>query len=228
MISFRACRVWTTTALVLVLFVVLTSSSAPAAGARHEKRAKCPASAADSVIANGDAEVYVALGRGADEGLEVAFGCAYAQGRSYRLGIIEKCIGSSAGGCGFTLEHEILAGPVIAYAEAVKGSRKDGVFVRDLRNGRLLHQATSVVGQITDVVVKSDGAVVWIVENEKLSSMEIGYYEVYAIDKSGKRVLASGNDINPFSLALSSNTYRGAPPEVYWSQGGKAFSTPLN
>jgi hypothetical protein len=227
MISFRACRVWTTTALVLVLFVVLISSSAPAAGARHKARPKCPYSAAESVIANGEVEVYGAPGHGAYEGLEVAFGCAYAQGHSYRLGVIEECLGSSSGGCGFSFEHETLAGSVIAYTEGVPG-HKDSVFVRDLRNGRLLHRVISVVGQITDVVVKSDGAVVWIVENEKLSSMEIGYYEVYAIDKSGKRVLASGNDINPFSLALSSNTYRGAPPEVYWSQGGKAFSTPLN
>jgi hypothetical protein len=222
MISFRACRVWTTTALVLVLFVVLTSSSAPAAGARHEKRAKCPASAADSVIANGDAEVYVALGRGADEGLEVAFGCAYAQGRSYRLGIIEKCIGSSAGGCGVTLENETLVGPIVAYSYEVGGPYRYGMFARNLRNGRLLRQASSV-GPTIDLVAKSDGAMAWIVVSRSYSCC-VGpppELEVRALDKSGNRRLAAGTGIAPRSLALAGNT-------LYWTQGGKPMSAVLN
>jgi hypothetical protein len=216
-------RITTIAVFSLVLFIGLAGWSSAAT-----RQAKCPNSVAAIVIADAQVEVYEAPGHGANEGLVVALGCAYAQGRSYRLGVIDECIGSSSGACGFSFEHETLAGPVVAYTEEARGSNKDAIFVRDLRNGRLLYQATSVVGRITDVVVKSDGAVAWIAENKKLSSREVGYYEVNVIDKLGSRVLALGNNINPFSLALASRSYHGAPPEIYWTQGGRAFSAPLN
>jgi hypothetical protein len=211
------------TVSVLVLFASLTSSSAPAAGARHKARPKCPYSAAESVIANSQAEVYGAPGRGTYEGLDEAFGCAYAQGRSYRLSTIEECLGSSSGGCGVSFELEILAGSVVAYTAEAKGPQRYGVFVRNLRNGRLLHVATSATGPVEDLVVKSDGAVAWVVQKrprpENLSGPP-AESEIYAFDKSGKRLLASGTEIAPNSLALAGST-------LYWTQGGKAFSAPL-
>jgi hypothetical protein len=64
------------------------------------------------------------------------------------------------------------------------------------------------------IVVKSDGSVAWIVE----SSSE---YQVRAVDKSGSRVLSSGTNIDPHSLALAGST-------LYWTQGGKPKSAMLN
>lgn len=66
--------------------------------------------------------------------------------------------------------------------------------------------------------MKSDGAVAWIVETGYPDNVE---YHVYAIDKTGRRMLASSADIVPYSLALAGNT-------VYWTQGGQPASTPLN
>jgi hypothetical protein len=224
-----------------VLFIGLAGWSSTATGARH-RQAKCPNSVTAIVIADAQIEVYEAPGQGANEGLVVAYGCAYAQGRSYRLGVVEgeNCVGSETGGCG-GIKLVTLAGSVVAYTEGTGSSSEsiNRIVVRNLRGGRILHRVPTGTrvhprrgyvgsGLARALVVKSDGAVAWIAENDELTVEEATYYEVHRIDRAGSQVLASGNDINPFSLALSSNTYRGAPPEVYWSQGGKAFSTPLN
>ncbi len=128
---------------------------------------------------------------------------------------------------------ETLAGTVVAYAEAaVYGNGKEEapryfMVVRDLSTGRVLHKVTTGVfvkpetvpvsiGSVTAIVVRSDGAVAWIIET--------GFpaiYQVYAIDKSGRRVLASSADIIPYSLALAENM-------LYWTQGSRPFSASLN
>jgi len=45
-------------------------------------------------------------------------------------------------------------------------------------------------------------------------------YEVRAVDKTGSRLLASGGDIDPTSLALAGST-------LYWTQGSLPFSAQL-
>jgi hypothetical protein len=100
------------------------------------------------------------------------------------------------------------------------------VIVRDLRSGRVLRSTptgTSTnpmvvgVGPTTSIVLKKDGAVAWIVD----TSGEQNRYQVHAADRSGARLLASGSDVDPSSLALAGST-------LYWTQGGKAFSAALN
>ena len=71
------------------------------------------------------------------------------------------------------------------------------------------------------MVVKSDGAVAWIAENEIGPPHGPPEYEVNAVDKTGNRTLAAGTDIAPSSLALAGST-------LYWTQGGKPMSAPLN
>jgi hypothetical protein len=66
-------------------------------------------------------------------------------------------------------------------------------------------------------VVKRDGSVAWIVE----TNQEEGRYQVHAVDKSGSRVLATGPDVDPTSLALAGST-------LYWAQGDQPFSASLN
>jgi hypothetical protein len=69
------------------------------------------------------------------------------------------------------------------------------------------------IGPITSLVVKPDAAVAWIVNTDE----ENGGYQVHAADKTGPRVLATGADIAPGSLALAGST-------LYWTQGGRPFS----
>jgi hypothetical protein len=102
------------------------------------------------------------------------------------------------------------------------------VVVRDLRTGRVLHRVPTGMKEIahpmyvgdgptTAIVVKSDGAVAWVLD----TAQQAARYQVHALDKSGERVLASGSDVDPHSLALAGST-------LYWKQGGKPFSTVLN
>jgi hypothetical protein len=103
------------------------------------------------------------------------------------------------------------------------------VVVENLRTGRVLHKVPTGtsspgavgIGPVVSLVVKSDGAVAWIVENEIPARHVPAEYEVHAVDKTGNRLLASGSDIDPHSLALAGST-------LYWTQGGKPMSAPLN
>jgi hypothetical protein len=72
-------------------------------------------------------------------------------------------------------------------------------------------------GEARVIVVKSDGAVTWITD----AFHKEDRFEVHALDKTGERVLAVGSDIAAESLALAGST-------LYWTQGGKPFSAPLN
>ncbi|MGC2656183.1 MAG: hypothetical protein WA317_21880, partial [Mycobacterium sp.] len=58
------------------------------------------------------------------------------------------------------------------------------------------------------IVVKSDGAVAWIAEDGSVMSTSdpssmVSAFAVEAVDDSGMRLLASGGEIDPSSLALS-------------------------
>ncbi len=65
------------------------------------------------------------------------------------------------------------------------------------------------------MAVKSDGSIAWI---GGLGTIPVR--GVYVLDKSGQRMLASGPDIDPHSLALVGST-------LYWTRGGQPFSAPL-
>jgi hypothetical protein len=130
-----------------------------------------------------------------------------------------------------------LAGTMVAYEQTEADEQPEGegtstwsVLVRDLRTGRWVHRAFTGtarqarfhgVGPVVGLVVKTDGSVAWIAEVAGLPGRAPTEYEVHAVDKSGSRVLASGTEIAPKSLALSGSTLR-------WTAGGKLFSAPLD
>jgi hypothetical protein len=62
--------------------------------------------------------------------------------------------------------------------------------------------------RIAAIVLKSDGAVAWIVETGNLTGP---YYQLHAIDQSGNRVLATASGI--FSLGLDESV-------LTWRQDG--------
>jgi hypothetical protein len=171
---------------------------------------------------------------GLEEYLEppTIYGCAYSTRRSFRLGEPLPKVGTPEG-IGPGIELETLAGTMVAYEEGE--GRPSGatwiIVVRDLRNGRVIHKVPTGVrshpiqpprqyvglGPATGLAVKSNGSVAWLVE----TTAEEGSFQLHALDRSGGRLLASGSDIARSSLALAGNT-------LYWTQGGRPFSAPLN
>jgi hypothetical protein len=150
-----------------------------------------------------------------------------------------------------------LAGTVVAYAadrfcenKYFPCSQSEWfIVVRNVRTGRYVHHTPSAphrgngphdyyvgVGAASQVVVKPDGAVAWIVPNEVLRKerwRERGErhepvslneqpltYEIYADDRGGMRRLASGQDVARTSLTIEGNM-------ILWTQGGKRLSAPL-
>jgi hypothetical protein len=65
--------------------------------------------------------------------------------------------------------------------------------------------------------VTSNGSVAWIVNAGEAE----GGHQLHAADMMGSRLVASGADIDPKSIAVAGRV-------LYWTQGGKAFSAPLN
>jgi hypothetical protein len=129
---------------------------------------------------------------------------------------------------------ETLAGPVVAYevASAVGLATGDDRFtwqvvVRDLRSGRVLHRVPTGtapanpfvvgVGPAVSIVVKIDGAVAWVAK----APPSEGTYQLHVLDKTGTRLLASGTDIAPSSLAIAGS-------RLYWMDGANPDSAPLN
>jgi len=211
----------------LAVLAVLVIGAAPSgARAGHKMLVKCSPAGSHVVLANAQAQVYIA-----PDGTTVR-GCVRGRRRSYTLGEFYEEACSPSGCGGVTLET--LAGTMVAYEELFSGGRQLSytVFVLDLRTGRLLHQVPTGVlakplplhvgsGPAANIVVKSDGAVAWIAENEELSAKEVTYYELHALDKTGSRVLASGPNIDTSSLKLTGST-------LHWKQGGKRASAVLN
>jgi hypothetical protein len=237
-------------AAISMLALLLTASGASAAHARRKTPVKCVPGHSRQITANTQAQVYEAtVPHGFPEYLG-AWGCVYGHSHPYFLGPLPYGADSTEGGGG--IEHEMLAGPVVAYGEV---SIEDGhtewhAVVRDLRTGRVLHRVPTGaplepkpryvgVGSVVAIAVKSDGAVAWIADDDERSATAHGtglpYFDVYAVDKSGTRLLAAGTEIDPSSLALSvggSNIGQGsltAPGStLYWTQGGKPASATLN
>jgi len=194
------------------------------ASVRHKATKPCPPRG-HLLVGDSQAQVFLAL-----NGVSVdILGCAFGHPRVYDLGGPGQCSSSGCGGIG----RARLAGTVAAFEEATSGGPDSGppeyvLFVRDLRSGRVLHKvptgaSTSLnpprvwIGPTESLLVKSDGAVAWIVQ----ASRGEGSYQVHALDAAGGRVVASGPDIDPHSLALAAAT-------LYWTQGGRPLSAPLN
>jgi hypothetical protein len=154
--------------------------------------------------------------------------------------------------------HITLVGTMVAHGDTFKAEGHEDeesidewyVDVRNLRTGRVLHEVPTGtplkpaphyvgVGPIVGLVLKSDGSVAWIAEDYERSSKLYGagapYFDVYATDKTGTRLPASGTNIDPSSLALSvggigvgGNRRTIAGSTLYWTQSGTTFSSTLN
>jgi hypothetical protein len=214
-------------AVVAVVAVLFTAVPVGGAAVRHKPAPKCPPAHWPVVVADAQAQLYVQPASLVEPFTpEEVYGCAYSTKRSYDLGPAPGQCGGGGGGCA-SVRHEVLAGPMVAYEQFAASNAHETadwkVLVRNLRTGAIVHReptGTAVTpndigaGPTVEIVVKSDGAVAWT-NTEELS------YQVHAVDETGSRLLASGSDIDPHSLALAGST-------LYWTQGGQPYSAPLN
>jgi hypothetical protein len=209
--------------------IVLATSASTADSSQNAAR-RCPRVESHLLAANSRAEVYEAPEGPRSTELAV-FGCAYRNGRAFELGGVASRQGKGGPGGESGVLDATLASTVVAYAKTryyeTGGSRKV-VIVRNLRTGRILHEVltgtrvkpeppTEGVGAVQALVVKSDGSVAWTVA----AGPEEGTYQVHAVDKTGSRMLATGGDIAPGSLAVAGST-------MYWTQAGIPQSASLN
>jgi len=209
---------------------VFAMTSADATAMQRRGPIRCAPKHAKVLASNAQAQVY---GRINEVGYLRIFGCARGRKRSYVLG--ETPYFTSVGGQG--IDHETLAGTMVAYEEILAGEMPEGegraswlVLVRDLRTGRWVHRAFTGVarqsrdkgfGPLVALVLKSSGSVAWIAENGDASGFEPLAYEVHALDRHGDRLLASGTDIAPHSLTLKGSA-------LGWMQHEQLFSTVLS
>jgi hypothetical protein len=212
------------------LFSVAAGAFPAAAGAGSRTPRGC-ARSGKVVQANSRAVIFSASESDNLPESKVFYGCLRGAQRTYSLGNVADCVSST---CRGTL-HPQLAGTEAVYESFVEGRDEAEwyVVVRDLRSGRVLHrvptgQAASSehnytgVGRTTALVVSGAGSVAWIAYDLERSppSGEEHFYDVYALVGSHARLLASGLDVGPKSLALAGKT-------VYWTQGGKPASAQL-
>jgi hypothetical protein len=241
-------------AAISLIVLLLTAAGASAARAQRRTPPRCMPGHSRLITANTQAQVYEATEPEAFPEYLGVWGCAYGQKRPFFLGPLPYGSSSSGGG---GVGHETLAGGIVAYEESSSSgalgdapTSRNLVIVRDLRTGRVLRRIpTGVplkpepryvgVGNVVSIVVKSDGAVAWIADDYERSATAHGtglpYFDVYAADKVGTRLLATGTNIDPSSLALSTGAtgINGHPSSIpgstlYWTQGGKSESAVLN
>jgi hypothetical protein len=198
---------------------VLATVAAPAGARPGHSPWRCRAGHPQRLIANVRAEVF-----------EIPFGsppryegCAYGSKHRYALGPVPE--GSSSGVSGSS--DYTLAGTTLAYTEfgcaallAPGVECEESLTVLNLGSGRRLHHVSTgkCEESILELVLKHDGAVAWITGfgcRARTKSLE-----VHALDAAGERLLASGTDVAPGSLALAGS-------RLYWTQADKPFSAPL-
>jgi len=174
-------------AAISVLALLLVPGGVNAAHTRRKTPAKCTQVHARLITADGQAQVYEATEPEAFPEYLGVWGCAYGHKRPFFLGPLPygSSSNSSAG-----VEHETLAGPIVAYEEYYSAGPRSGsaewhVVVRDLRTGRVLHRVPTGaplepkpgyvgVGNVVSIVVKSDGAVAWLADDYERSGTAHG------------------------------------------------------
>jgi hypothetical protein len=236
---------------IATIFVLAFLTLSAASTARSIRRPLCVPGHSHLIVAGARAEIFEAPEPpGPPEYLGV-WGCVYGH-RAYFLGPLPTLTRPPAG----SVSQLKLAGSMAAYEEGTsephEGTEKMEwrVVVRDLRNGRIVHRVPSGiplqpeagqvgVGNVLSLIVKSDGSAAWIVEDLGRSkgggtlSSET-YFDLEEVDKSGMRLVASGTNIDPSSLALSITggdisgelTSRQGDT-LYWTQGGQRLSALL-
>jgi hypothetical protein len=207
---------------ILPLIAAVVATLAPPAANPQARPAKpaCSHKGSRTVLATDQARIYRQTGRTESGDLEYLLrGCLYRTNR--RVLLAE----GSGDGLFEQVESLRLAGRFAAFG--VTGSIKaltlgSAVRVVDLRRRKRRDAAPRQNPFKTfDLELKRNGSVAWIA-GPRPGFAATGPFQVFKTDASGRQLLlASGDDIDPRSLALSGS-------HVYWTQGGAPFSALLH
>jgi hypothetical protein len=221
-------------AAIATLSLGLVASSADARGS-HKKPWVCRPGHAHLLVADTQAQVYE-TGYYYEEVFqpERIQGCVYGSKRQFAVG--SPLSGSGSGGGGSSIEQ--MVGALVAVEghswSTVKGSDSNWVEVIDLRTGRHIHKSFTGppeptrntgyedygAGPVASLVLRPNGDLAWIAETPTFRVTPAGRYQLYTLEATGRRMIASGDDIEPYSLALAAET-------IYWTQNGKPNSALL-
>jgi hypothetical protein len=221
---------------IFVLGVLIAAASSDAHADRGAQA--CRPGHAYLITANAKAQVFSAPPRG--EAPPEVFACVYGDHPSYRLGA-EASLGASEQSdlAPEEFARYRLAGIVVAYETFhpyPNAGDPDGaawfVVVRNLLTGRILHRAPTGpapphahyvgIGETTNIVVKPDGAVAWVAcDVSREGELQNRYSEIRAEDRSGRRLLAAGENVEPDSLVLVGSI-------LFWTQDGHTRSAVLH
>jgi hypothetical protein len=200
--------------LVIVAFCILfgLSESSAATGrptaARHPTRCS---SHHEFVAQDAHARVWVKEGY-------YLFACAFGKRKSYEVGPWTEGASPEANVGTWPI---VLASVTVAYCRFEEfyneHTAKYTFEVRNLRTGRVIFRNAELTH---DIVLKPDGAVAWVTNNLVVAGQ--GFVpEIHIADKVGVRVVATGAEIEPYSLAVAGDT-------LYWSAAGRPYSTPIH
>ena len=154
------------------------------------------------------------------------YGCLYRTGRRFLLANPAYGVGQ--------VRNVRLAGRVVGYSRQSQGKRK--VTVRELRRGRIVHDAAAAVAPrccstaVTDLELRRNGSVAWIAETIPFDiplAPPGSYpdprpdYQVRKADRAGQALLDAAHDVAPRSLMLSGAT-------ISWTRGGTTYAAVLD
>ena len=180
------------------------AASAPAATASRGCRAASKSKGAKIVKKSSSAVMFT-------KGL-YTYGCLLKRGKVRRLLDEGGGIRTAAGANGPRLEGRYV------------GDEFDRVVVFDLRRGRVKFESGAVF--VTSLVLKKNGSVAWIqssvVQSADRDAPLYEVHEISAVDLQGDLLLDRGHEIDPKSLAKSSDG-----ESVSWQNGAETRSAPL-
>jgi hypothetical protein len=212
----------------LALLIALATSTAPA-----DARTACPSSRI--VARSADAVVFTRVAKD-DSGTVLYYGCLRRVKKTYRL--------NQVGEFGVNQVHRRtlrLAGRFVAYEQdwgSAAGSALNTISVRDLRTGKVVHQAyvsrrgADFGDALQASVLKRSGSVAWTVRTSfdyvnptvEVRAMDAGTSsnEAGPIDDK-PRLLDAGSEVDPRSLRLSADRR-----SVTWTNRAQPRSAPLS
>ena len=203
---------WALPVLGLLLLAVGAAGSAAAPG-----RAAGCATSGRTIDAGPGGRVFYRRTRDPDR----VYLCSYGTGRRTPIGW-DDCF--NAAEVQLTrFSRRFLAVDALSCGPGGTASTLDLRRTRDGRRIRRVAAAPSMAGSladVTDLVLRGDGTMAWIVELRDSPTSPPRYELRRSASGSSSSVLAQGSDLAPGSLALAGST-------LYWTQAGTPRSAPL-
>lgn len=197
------------------LLLVVSTAEGPQADA--QARASCR-TAGSTIDAGPGGRVYKGLTRNPDR----VYLCSYRTGRRTAIGW-DDCF-NALGVVEVRFTRRFVA---LGLWSCAPGGTSATVDLRSTASGRRVRRILRPGGDdpgeleyVTDLVVRRDGALAWIIELRDAADSPARYQVRSSLSGTASTILAEGNDIAAGSLALAGST-------LYWTQGGLARSATL-